>query len=262
VTSKHPLLIFHITKVSDDYNDIQDGFTSPFPPQETSSLPSDVDDTTTQLPNIQTHPLLQIPCSIQLSSGGTLETDGPTVDTSTSPLFSSTSSSSSSILRMTALATFIDTGAQVSVISAAAASRAGILHMIDRRYAGRAQGIGQCRVLGRFPAGSLVLHLYGGVSMDAPAVTVLEHTHNGVDLLLGVDFLRERGAILNLRTEEMILQQRYGDDVAIPFLRPRGATLDLKGATLTDREIITDDDEDGDDDDEEVNLGEIDMSGV
>jgi hypothetical protein len=164
---------------------------------------------------------------------------------------------------MTALATFIDTGAQVSVISSAAASRAGISHMIDRRYAGRAQGIGQCRVLGRFPAGSLVLHLYGGVSMDAPALTVLEHTHNGVDLLLGVDFLRERGAILNLRTEEMILQQRDGNDVAIPFLRPRGAALDLNGATLTERKLVKEEeDDDDDDDDDELILGNIDMSGV
>ena len=50
------------------------------------------------------------------------------------------------------MATYVDTGAQVTIISASAAKRAGIYHLIDRRYAGRATGVGQCRILGRIPA--------------------------------------------------------------------------------------------------------------
>lgn len=50
------------------------------------------------------------------------------------------------------MAAYVDTGAQVTIISASAAKRAGIYHLIDRRYAGRATGVGHCKVLGRIPA--------------------------------------------------------------------------------------------------------------
>lgn len=160
-------------------------------------------------PHMQTHPLLQIPCSIQLSATE----------------------------RQTPIHTYVDTGAQVSVLSVQAAGRAGVLQMMDRRYAGHAQGVGKCRVLGRLPAGALMLHLHGQVVVEAPAVTILEHTNDGVDLLLGLDFLRDHGAILNLRTEEMILQLSSSStsaaatgEVSIPFIRPR-ATLNFGGTT-------------------------------
>ena len=52
----------------------------------------------------------------------------------------------------TPVAAYVDTGAQVTIISASAAKRAGIYHLIDRRYAGRATGVGHCKVLGRIPA--------------------------------------------------------------------------------------------------------------
>ena len=52
----------------------------------------------------------------------------------------------------TPMAAFVDTGAQVTIISASAAKRAGIYHLMDRRYAGRATGVGQCKILGRIPA--------------------------------------------------------------------------------------------------------------
>mmetsp|Transcript_26712 Transcript_26712/g.56867 ORF Transcript_26712/g.56867 Transcript_26712/m.56867 type:complete len:765 (+) Transcript_26712:666-2960(+) len=55
-------------------------------------------------------------------------------------------------VKKTPIAAYVDTGAQVTVISAAAARRAGILHLMDRRYAGRATGVGHCKVLGRIPA--------------------------------------------------------------------------------------------------------------
>jgi hypothetical protein len=152
---------------------------------------------------MQIHPLLQIPCSIQLSDH---------LD------------QSAQNYRKTPVRTFVDTGAQVSVLSVDGADRAGVLQMIDRRYAGKAQGVGQCRVLGRLPAGVLHLHMHGH-SVKSPAITILEHTNDGVELLLGLDFLRDHGAILNLRNEEMILADR-GGDVSIPFIRPR-ATLNL-----------------------------------
>ena len=182
-------------------------------------------------PHMQTHPLLQIPCSIQLT-----ETE-----------------------KQTPIQTFVDTGAQVSVLSVQAAGRAGLLQMMDRRYAGHAQGVGHCRVLGRLPAGAILLHLHGQVVVEAPAVTILEHTPNdGVDLLLGMDFLRDHGAILNLRTEEMLLLSPNGE-VSIPFIRPRASMNVGSHDCLTTDEVNDADTEEEEDD--EI-LSGLDMSGL
>jgi hypothetical protein len=44
---------------------------------------------------------------------------------------------------------FVDTGAQVTVMSAACAESCGILKNLDRRFAGRAVGVGSARIMGR-----------------------------------------------------------------------------------------------------------------
>ena len=128
------------------------------------------------------------------------------------------------------MAAYVDTGAQVTVISAAAAKRAGIYHLIDGRYAGRATSVGHCKVLGRIPARHAYFMLgegwdndnnndeyyeedYGDyrggnqddyyqdeqeegsnnvVQMDGPALTVLECTvTQGVDVLFGLNVLQD-----------------------------------------------------------------------
>jgi hypothetical protein len=200
------------------------------------------------------NPLLQVPCSLQVES-----------------------SSSSSMMITTAVplqqplvypvVTFVDTGAQVTILSWRAAQRARLLHLMDRRFAGHAIGVGHCRVLGRIPAGALRLHLHGH-TVPSPAITILDvddttnnmshnqhhinhdggddddehhassNTNNnnkssGVELLLGLDFLRDYHAILDLRQGEMRLlvdisnnkknqpQQQLQEEVVIPFLLPR-----------------------------------------
>jgi hypothetical protein len=221
---------------------------------------------------MESHPLLQIPCSLQ------------TEDASS---------------KLTPLQTYVDTGAQVSVLSYQAAQRCGLLHLLDRRYSGHALGVGSCRVVGRLPAGCCLLFLPNNHILCGPAITVLEHTNPGVDLLLGLDFLRDHQAILNLRENEMVLRMAkrriskttsssHGNDdkdVSIPFIRPRanvvmdededvpsdgGEFEPYLGAQAYVRDDESDvaysDYEDDDDDDEGIDDGEdgkpIDMSGV
>ena len=135
------------------------------------------------------------------------------------------------------MATYVDTGAQVTIISASAAKRAGIYHLMDRRYAGRATGVGQCRILGRIPARHVYFLLGGGeghcdegeefdedeewseegyprggnqdnesrVQMDGPALTVLEGTvTQGVDILLGLDVLQDWDAEIRMGKQKSI----------------------------------------------------------
>lgn len=147
----------------------------------------------------------------------------------------------------TSLSAYVDTGAQVTVLSLEAARRAGLLHLLDRRYAGRATGVGHCRVLGRIPAGCASVRLGGGggtVTAPCPELAVLEGTGTeGIDLLLGLDVLEEWGANICMRDRTLTLTLetppaegrrrrgvfggvgRGGERVAIAFAQDRNARV-------------------------------------
>jgi hypothetical protein len=114
--------------------------------------------------NVPSHPsihhqnhcngLLRIPCSIVINSESGRSIETPSLDFPPSHA------------AVTSVFAYVDTGATVTVISAAAAKRVGIYHLIDRRYAGRATGVGHCRVLGRIPAHHVSFLLGGGSGSD------------------------------------------------------------------------------------------------
>lgn len=161
--------------------------------------------------------LLRVPCSIRINSDAA----------STTPI-----------------AAYVDTGAQVTVISASAARKAKILHLMDRRYAGRATGVGHCTVLGRIPAGCV--HFVLGresttgsgeddeydeedesnhlIQVDGPALTVLEGTvTQGVDMLLGLDVLQDWEATIQMggsgkKSSITVKQRGMLEPVVLPFL--------------------------------------------
>jgi hypothetical protein len=205
--------------------------------------------------------LLQVCCTLQIASSG---------------------SNTLSLHKQHAVTTIVDTGAQVTVLSFQAAQACGLSHLIDLRYAGHATGVGSCRVVGRIPAGALVLR-FGNEQrqkiIPSPAITVLEEHDLGVHLLLGLDFLRDHGAILSLQQECMILTLNDDSDeeqTVIPFLKPHYESK--KDETIVgwiNRDILASlggsessstasehyhysDDEDGRDDD----YDHLDMSGV
>ena len=47
------------------------------------------------------------------------------------------------------VAAFVDSGAQMTIIGQATAGRLGLLHLVDRRFAGVAKGVGTGKILGR-----------------------------------------------------------------------------------------------------------------
>ena len=243
---RRPLLFPFVQALKQNHNKKQ-SWTDGFVPESSSVSPQDDNDTEeeeddedddniiqTVLPHV--HSLLQVPCALQVPD------------------------SHRDITPVTAI---IDTGAQVTVLSAESAQQCGVSHLLDRRYAGQATGVGSCRVLGRIPAGALLLHLSHTI-IPSPAITVLDNNSMGMDLLLGLDFLRDTGAILNMKDEEMILQQE--GKIVIPFVRPKMETETTGGwipkdviKTLETRcvdsyEECSDDDNDNDSD--------LDMSGV
>jgi Aspartyl protease len=168
------------------------------------------------LSSLQSHPLLQVPCLMAVK----------TTQEAQEPLSSVSDSSAYSFSKPHPIRCFCDTGAQKTVMSARSAQMAGLMTFLDRRYADKSEAVGvggsTCRVLGRIPPGVATLKLYGHVDLPSPAIVVLEDLC-GVDLLLGLDFLREYDAILDLGSEEMQLSVQ-GKTEYIPFIKPRGGS--------------------------------------
>eukprot|EP00611_Tribonema_gayanum_P030575 TRINITY_DN8561_c0_g1_i2.p1 TRINITY_DN8561_c0_g1~~TRINITY_DN8561_c0_g1_i2.p1 ORF type:complete len:251 (+),score=107.34 TRINITY_DN8561_c0_g1_i2:117-869(+) len=105
-----------------------------------------------------------------------------------------------------AVRAFVDTGAQVTVMSAPCAARCGLLGQLDKRYAGRAVGVGSARILGRIPDA----HLRVANTYLSCAITVIEHAE--MDLLLGLDMLRKYECDISL--------QRNSVRFSLPGRRP------------------------------------------
>lgn len=116
-----------------------------------------------------------------------------------------------------AISAFVDCGAQATIMPLAAARRCGIARLLDERFAGVAQGVGQSRILGRVH--SVQLSLLGGTGAGLHllvSVTVIEDGDAGArtpDLLLGLDMLRRYRAVVDLARDALVVS-----DSVVPFL--------------------------------------------
>lgn len=75
---------------------------------------------------------------------------------------------------------FVDSGAQSTILSYAAAERCGLLRLLDRRFAGLARGVGSARILGRIHIAPLKL---GNTFFDC-SFTILDSPD--IEFLLGL----------------------------------------------------------------------------
>ncbi|CAB9525571.1 DNA damage-inducible protein 1 [Seminavis robusta] len=241
---------------------------------------SDDENNNNPLSSLQLDPLLQVPCSLQLvPNTGDNQVPRP----------------------QHAIGTFCDTGAQRTCMSWDCVQRLGLAHLMDHRYAGQATGVGFCRVLGRIPAHTVLLQFASQldgrqVTIMAPPITVLEKsTLDEVDLLLGLDFLRETQAVIDLKDEFLQLtcvmeitsdgtgtRKRDNNNnnqpkiIRIPFIRPRSSLSmgdDDSDAYAKAKEFVVseiprylqkdgDNDEETDSDSDLLEDGTMDMRGM
>lgn len=105
------------------------------------------------------------------------------------------------------LQAFVDSGAQVTIMSASCAERCGILRLMDSRIQGVARGVGEARILGRVHLALLEL---GGEYMEC-SFTIVEN--NSLELLLGLDMMRKHAMCIDLERNCLRVRGRQ-----IPFL--------------------------------------------
>jgi len=94
---------------------------------------------------------------------------------------------------------FIDTGAQMSIMSQNIAVICGVDQIIDNKYKGEAVGVGKSKIIGKIHLVDIVVR--GNILPCS--FTILEN--NSIDLLLGLDMLLSHGCILDLKKRKLII---------------------------------------------------------
>jgi DNA damage-inducible protein 1 len=118
------------------------------------------------------------------------------------------------------LKAFVDSGAQMTIMSVACAERCGIMRLVDRRFSGTAKGVGTAKILGRVHQAPLKI---GGAHLTA-AVTVLER--GDMEFLFGLDMLKRHQCSIDLMSNELKIGTTGS---AVPFLSEGQLPMHLRG---------------------------------
>ncbi|CEM05529.1 unnamed protein product [Vitrella brassicaformis CCMP3155] len=105
------------------------------------------------------------------------------------------------------MSAFVDTGAQMTILSERAARKAGLDELIDRRFQGVAIGVGSAPIVGRIHLAELEV---GGITLLC-SFTVMRDAE--IDLIFGLDMLLKHECSLDFKNHVMCVA-----NTVVPFL--------------------------------------------
>ena len=126
---------------------------------------------------------------------------------------------------------FVDSGAQSTIMSATAAQKCGLLHLLDKRFAGTAVGVGTGTILGRIHIAPILVNGH----FFPCTITVMDDEGKGLgdknmEFLFGLDMLKRHRCKIDLENNRLVFSIEDGKEMSTPFLHEKDLD-ETKGGT-------------------------------
>ncbi|VEL38162.1 unnamed protein product [Protopolystoma xenopodis] len=119
---------------------------------------------------------------------------------------------------------FVDSGAQTTIMSENCARRCGLDRLIDKRWAGKAYGVGTQVIIGRVHNSLIEI---GNIFIPTSFIVLQDQQ---LDLLIGLDMLKRHQCTIDLRRNVLIIDGR----VEAPFLPESELPLSARHPEMQD----------------------------